>query len=70
MIHFFLRFRCFRIFTEEPKKIPVSANPPTPNQQPKKTTAHAQKIMNIIEKQKKESLEQIQKKFQLTESVK
>lgn len=36
--------------------------------QPKKTTAQAQKILTLIEKQK--SLEQIQKKFQQTEGVK
>lgn len=65
---FLFALRCFRVFTEEPKKIPVSQ---TVNTQPtKKTTATATRIMTLIEKQKKESLEQIQKKFQLSEGVK
>lgn len=65
---FDILFSCFRIFTEEPKRIPAATAAQV--NQPKKTTLQAQKIVTIIEKQKKEALEQIQKKFQLTESVK
>lgn len=67
---FFLHtLRCLRVFTEEPKQIPMNAVATTINQ-PKKTTPQAQKILTLIEKQKKEQLEQIQKKFQLTDGVK
>lgn len=66
----YLHFRCLRVFTEEPKKIPVSTIPvTTATQQKPKTTATATKIMTLIEKQRKDA-EQAQKKFQLSEGLK
>lgn len=64
-----MKHRCARVFTEEPKKIPMTNSPTAALQKPK-TTAAAIKTLALIEKQKKEAMEQIQKKYQLADGLK
>lgn len=58
--------RCLRIFTEEPKRIPMPTSVVTTTKS--KTTA--QKTVAAIEKQKKVAIEQAQKRIQLSERYK
>lgn len=68
--YFLLNYRCNRVFTEEPKRVPASAIQ-TPTQSKAKTiTTTTTPKLALIDKHKKETLEQIQKKFQLTEGLK
>lgn len=55
-----------RVFTEEPKRIPIPASIVTTTK-PKTT---AQKTLAVLEKQKKIALEQAQKRIQLSERYK